>query len=75
MLAAPFTLIDPEGFYTTLAEPSLIALWVSQLIVFAVFPLFAIKRGLRVWLACALSAIASGFAVYGIVTALQSASS
>ena len=75
VLAAPFTLIDPEGFYTTLAEPSLIALWVSQLIVFAVFPLFAIKRGLRVWLACALSAIACGFAVYGIVTALQSASS
>jgi hypothetical protein len=75
VLSAPFTLIDPEGFYNTLLKPSLIALWLSQLIVFAVFPLFAIKRGLRVWPACALSAIASGFAVYGIVTALQSASS
>jgi len=75
VLAAPFSLIDPEGFYNTLLEPSLIALWLSQLIVFAVFPLYAIKRGLRAWPACALSAIASGFAIYGIVTALQSASS
>ena len=75
ILAAPFTLIDPEGFYSTLAKPSLIALWVSQLIVFAVFPLFALKRGLRMWPACALSGVASGFAIYGIVTALQSASS
>ena len=75
VLAAPFTLIDPEGFYSTLLEPSLIALWVSQLMVFAVFPLFARKRGLRIWPACALSGIASAFAVYGIVTALQSASS
>ena len=75
VLAAPFTLIDPEGFYSTLLEPSLIALWVSQLIVFAVYPLFASKRGLRIWPACALSGVASGFAIYGIVTALQSASS
>jgi amino acid transporter len=75
VLAAPFSLIDPEGFYNTLLEPSLVALWVSQLVVFAVFPLFASKRGLRVWPACALSGVASGFAIYGIVTALQSASS
>lgn len=75
VLAAPFTLIDPEGFYSTLLKPSLIALWLSQLIVFAVFPLFALKRGLRIWPACALSGVASAFAIYGIVTTLQTASS
>jgi hypothetical protein len=71
--AAPFTLIDPEGFYSTLLGPSLVALWVSQLIVFAVYPLFAAKHGQRRLLAWPLVGAASGFAVYGIVTALQQA--
>jgi len=75
VLAAPFTLIDPDGFYDTLLKPSLVALWLSQLIVFAAYPLFAIKRGQRVWPACTLSLIASAFAIYGLVTALQQASS
>ena len=74
VLAAPFTLIDPAGFYTTLLEPSLIALWASQLIVFAVYPLFAIRRGFRIWPACMLSLTAGAFATYGIVTTLQTAS-
>ena len=75
VLVAPFTLIDPDGFYVTLLKPSLVALWLSQLIVFAVYPLFAIKRGQRVWPAWTLSLIASAFAVYGLVTTLQQASS
>ena len=75
ILAAPISLIDPDGFYNTLLKPSEVALWVSQLIVFAAFPLFAFKRGLRMWPALALAAGASAFAVYGIVTALQAASS
>ena len=75
VIAAPFTLIDPDGFYDTLLKPSLVALWLSQLIVFAVYPLFAIKRRQRVWPACTLSLIASAFAIYGLVTTLQQASS
>jgi amino acid transporter len=75
VLATPFTLIDPDGFYDTLLKPSLVALWLSQLIVFAVHPLFAIKRRQRVWPACAVSLIASAFAIYGLVTTLQQASS
>ena len=75
VLAAPFTLIDPDGFYDTLVKPSLVALWLSQLIVFAVYPLFAIKRRQRAWPAWTLSLIASAFAVYGLVTTLQQASS
>ena len=75
VLVAPFTLIDPDGFYDALLKPSLVALWLSQLIVFAVYPLFAIKRRQRAWPAWTLSVIASAFAVYGLVTTLQQASS
>ena len=75
VLAAPFTLIDPDGFYDTLLKPSLVALWLSQLIVFAVYPLFAIKHRQRAWPAWALSLIASAFAIYGLVTTLHQASS
>jgi amino acid transporter len=65
-IAVPFvaadviSLVNPEGFYDKLLKPSLGALFVSQLIVFLVFPLF--QRGLR-WLP--LVAIASGLAAWG----------
>jgi hypothetical protein len=72
---APFTLINPDGFYGSLIKPSLVALWVSQLIVFLVYPLFAFKRRERLLTAVPLATIASGFAIYGLVTALQQATS
>ena len=75
VLAAPFSLIDPEGFYNTLATPSLAALWVSQLIVFLAYPRFAYRRGQPLVAACALSLVASGLAVYGLVMSLQATSS
>jgi hypothetical protein len=68
-LAVPFlagdalSLINPEQFYDKLLKPSLGALFVSQVIVFVVFPLF--KRGLR-WLP--LVAVASGLAAWGFYT-------
>ena len=74
VLAAPISLIDPGGFYDTLRRPSLIALWLSQLIVFAVYPMFAAKRRQRAWPAWTLSLGASAFALYGVWTALHSAS-
>ena len=39
------SLIDPERFDKDVLRPSLIALFVSQLIVFAVFPTFRARRG------------------------------
>lgn len=75
VLAAPISLVDPEGFYNTLAKPSLVALWLSQLIVFLVFPRFAWARGQRLIPACALSLGASAFAIYGIYITLHGASS
>lgn len=72
---APLTLIDPEGFYGTLLKPSLIALWISQLIVFAAYPSFASKQRQRMPPALALSAAASGLAIYGLLTAVQQSTS
>jgi hypothetical protein len=66
VLVAPFSLIDHEGFYNALLKPSLVALWLSQLIVFLVFPRFARKYNypaLPVWIA---SLLASGLAIYGL---------
>ncbi len=38
--ATAVTLVDPIGIYEALLKPSLIALWLSQVIVFAVYPLY-----------------------------------
>lgn len=75
VLAAPFSLIDPQGFYNTLATPSLAALWISQLIVFLAYPRFVAKHRGRALPAWTLSAAASGLAIYGLWTALQQAAS
>lgn len=68
-IAGPFvaadalSLIDPQAFYDKLLKPSLGALFISQLIVFLVFPLF--QRGVR-WLP--VVAVASGLAGWGFYT-------
>ena len=63
VVADAISLIDPEKFYDRLLKPSLGALFISQLIVFLVFPLY--QRGLR-WLP--LVAVASGLAAWGFYT-------
>jgi hypothetical protein len=68
--AAPLSLIDPDGFYDALARPSLVALWLSQLIVFLSFPRFAVRRGLHPLPAWALTAVASALAGYGLYVAI-----
>jgi amino acid transporter len=44
VVGGPLSLIDPDRFYDDLLKPSLIALWLSQIIVVAVFPLFLRAR-------------------------------
>jgi amino acid transporter len=75
VLSAPLSLINPDGFYSALIKPSLAALWVSQLFVFVAYPRFAAKQRQRALPAWTLSAAASGFAIYGLWTALQTATS
>ena len=68
---APITLLSPRGLYYDLLKPSLIALWLSQLIVFAVYPRFASQRSARRIPAWSLSAAASAFAIYGLWATVQ----
>ncbi len=73
--AAPLSLIDPAGFYSALIKPSLVALWLSQLIVFLVFPRFVARHRGRLAPAFALSAAAGALALYGLWTAFQQVAS
>ncbi len=75
MIAAPFSLINPDGFYNTLIKPSLVALWLSQLIVFAVYPRFAKRHGQPMLAAWGLAVVAGGLAGYGLWTGLQTVTS
>jgi hypothetical protein len=68
---APLTLINPDRIYNDLLKPSLIALWVSQLIVFAVYPRFAAKQHSRMLPAWTLTIAACAFAIYGLWTTIQ----
>jgi amino acid transporter len=72
---APITSLNPWGLYYDLLKPSLIALWLSQLIVFAVYPRFASPRPARRMPAWSLSAAASAFAIYGLWATVQHANS
>jgi amino acid transporter len=72
-IALPFiaadtiSLLNPDRFYNDLLKISLAALFVSQLLVFAVFPRF--RQGV---LAVAAAAAASGLAAWGLYTLLAS---
>ena len=73
VVTAPISLINPDGFYRDLLKPSLIALWLSQLIVSAVYPRFVSKRGGRRIPAWTLAVVSCAFAVYGMVVTIQHA--
>ena len=75
-IAVPFlaadaiSLVGPDRFYDDLLKPSLGALFVAQLIVFAVYPRF--RRGA---LAIFGAAVASGLAAWGLYTLVAGTSS
>jgi hypothetical protein len=59
--------LDPDKFYDRLLKPSLVLLWIAQLVVVAVFPLYAYRRGrLRAW-HLAVTAIAVALMTFGLV--------
>jgi amino acid transporter len=73
VLADALSLISPERFYTELLRPSLIALWISQLIVFAAFPLLRLGRGRPfVPAGAALATVACALSGYGLYLAITS---
>ena len=72
-VSGPLSLINPEWVYTALLKPSLVALWLSQLVVFAVYPRFAVRHGGRRLTSVPLALAASAFAVYGLYATVQHA--
>ena len=72
---APVLLINPDQIYDDLLKPSLFALWLSQLVTFAVYPRFVARRGGRVLPALVLAAGASALAIYGLWTTIQTSTS
>ena len=71
VVSAPVILINPQRIYNDLLTASLVALWVSQLIVFAVYPRFAARRRGRALPAWVLAIVSTGFAVYGLWATIQ----
>ncbi len=78
VIAVPFvvadaiSLLNPLKFYDKLSQPSLIALFVSQIFVFAVYPLYRRRQPRRLPVALAAASIAVALAGYGLYTAISS---
>jgi hypothetical protein len=68
------SLIDPNEAYDLLLKPSLIALWISQLIVVAVYPWFVRKHGQLGPVDISLATVASGLMLFALYTAITSGS-
>src|SRR5205085_1094740 len=80
-IAVPFvaadaiSLVDPDRFYTYLLKPSLAALFVSQALVFAAYPLYERRLGRPTPAlagAVAAAAVACGLMGYGFYMAVTS---
>lgn len=65
------SLLDPQRFYDDALNPSLIALYVAQLAVFASYPLFRRRAGRFGPLDLAATGVAGALAVWGIVSVVQ----
>lgn len=71
-IAVPFfavdalSLLNPDWFDTNVLRPSLIALFLSQLIVFAVFPLYRRRRGTLTPIDLAIAAVAFAVMAFGL---------
>ena len=75
-IAVPFvaidalSILDPERFDRDVLRPSLVALFLSQLVVFAVFPAFRARRGRLSPLDVALAAGACALMAWGLYRAV-----
>ena len=75
VLTAPLTLLAPVRIYEDLLKPSLVALWLSQFIVFAAYPRFARRGGRTRRSDWALSLGAAAFAGFGFYSVIWSGGS
>ena len=75
VLAGPISLVNPDRFYNLLLKPSLAALWLSQLVVVAVYPRFAARRGGGLFPHAVVAAGASALMLFGLWNTLFSSAS
>jgi amino acid transporter len=66
LAADALSLVDPEAFDKHVLRPSLIALYLSQLIVFAVFPVYRRRRGKLTAVDLAIAGIAFALVAWGL---------
>ncbi|MGH7910573.1 MAG: hypothetical protein ACREOV_02510, partial [Candidatus Dormibacteraceae bacterium] len=67
--ATAATLINPSKAYDVLLKPSLIALWFSQLVVFAVYPIYRRRSGPgHLAASVGLAGVASALALFGLAS-------
>lgn len=71
VIGGPLSLIDPDRFYDDLLKPSLIALWLSQIIVVAVFPLFLRARNALRPQGVVLALGATALMVFGLYSTIR----
>jgi amino acid transporter len=67
------SLVDPQRFYDDLLRPSLVALWVSQLLVVAVYPMLRRRRGAGLAGDVGLAVLSCGLFGFGLYTSLSAA--
>jgi hypothetical protein len=74
LAASLISLLNLRGVYSLLLTPSLIALWISQLLVVAVYPWFVARHRKLLVSDVALAAAASLLMLFGLYIAVTSAS-
>jgi amino acid transporter len=74
MAASLLALLNPQGAYAVLLKPSLVALWLSQLIVVAAYPWFARQERKLAAADVGLALAASALMVYGLYAAVSAPS-
>jgi len=73
--ASLVSLVNPDAFYNDLVKPSLIALWVSQFLVFAVYPRFTGRHRRLQPGGVGLAVAAAALMAYGLYSAVTLVSS
>ena len=69
--SAALSLLNPDAAYERLLNPSLIALYLSELVVFAVYPRFRQRQGRLRATDVAVAVAASALMLYGLYNALK----
>lgn len=70
LVSGPLGLVNPEFLYERMLRPSLLTLWLAQLVVFVAYPWFAAQHGGLRWHDLVIAAGASAVAGFGVYAAL-----